>query len=113
MNEDGDVNLKATSIRIDVELWRKFERACEDNYTNRTSKLNQFIHAYVHKWEMQQGVLSDEAENRIASQIEDIVKKKSILILQDILDNMLEQGMTREEIEKAADPDSIVDMLGE
>ncbi len=102
---------ESRSFRVDIELWERFGQACSENYTNRTEKINQFIHHYVHQHEMSVGHLSPEMRDKLAETIESVTKKQSVKILQDILERMFDQGASTEEVLNATDPDSIKDLL--
>lgn len=86
------------SIRMDDKLWERFGDACAANHTNRTEKINQFAHSYVHRHEMRTGYLTEEASEAIQYEIQRAVKKYSVDLLQRILHAVGKGSITEEEI---------------
>lgn len=87
------------SFRVDPKLWRRFGDICEAKYTNRTEQLNRFIAHYVHKAEMEQGYFTDEMKEAVTRTL----RKQSVLLLQELLENLLTDAATSDEIDMATD----------
>ena len=104
-------NTTPRTIRVPDKLWREFKNACDTNFTNRTAKLNQFMQHYVHKTEMEQGHISDEAKQELEEIIQDALSRKSITLLQKIMENFLDKGVSSDDMYKAMDTGNISDML--
>jgi len=97
---------KPRSVRVEERLWERFGEACDANYTNRTEKLNEFMHAYVNKWEMRGGYLDEETEEQLAEEISKLVKKQSMLVLQDIMGELAKGAINDDEVERVLNSDT-------
>lgn len=97
---------KSRSVRIPSDLWQRFKDACDANFTNRTEKINEFIQAYVHKYEMRTGYISDEMSEALEREIDRLVKKHSVVLLTKILQAVGKGSITQDELTGMLDADN-------
>lgn len=92
---------KPKSFRVSTSLWDRFKEACDANYTNRTEKLNEFISSYVHRHEISKGIMSPELYEALEDELTQLVRKQSLLILQQIMGRLTDEAVNEGDINEA------------
>lgn len=101
------------SFRVKDEIWERFKEACDAQYTNRTEKLNEFIINYIHKYEMSHGHLSPQTRAVLSAELETLVRKQSVFIIQKLLKSFVDGSISEKDLQLATgkDHDSLKDLL--